>query len=67
MPASCKLLYPRDWQTMVNNCRVLQCFGALNQVAADGMAKMTGFIGGDAIFDLGPDEMVLHITIRAVR
>src|SRR5690606_3287827 len=22
-----QLLYPRDWQTMVNNCSVLQCFG----------------------------------------
>src|SRR4029077_15538703 len=54
--------YPRDWQTMVNNCRVLQCFGALNKVAADGMAELTGFLSGDAILDLGPGEMVLQLA-----
>ncbi|MGH6891856.1 MAG: type IV secretory system conjugative DNA transfer family protein, partial [Dongiaceae bacterium] len=55
-----QMLYPRDWKTMVNNCRVLQCFGALNHVAAEGMAEMTGFMTGDAILDLGPGEMVLQ-------
>jgi type IV secretion system protein VirD4 len=57
-----QMLYPRDWKTMVNNCRVLQCFGALNQVAADGMAEMTGFSSGEAMLDLGPDEMLLQLA-----
>lgn len=56
-----QLLYPRDWKTMVNNCRVLQCFGALNQVAADGMAELTGFADGATVLDLGPSEMVLQL------
>lgn len=57
-----QLLYPRDWKTMVNNCRVLQCFGALNQVAADGMSELTGFADGAAVLDLAPDEMVLQLA-----
>lgn len=56
-----QLLYPRDWKTMVNNCRALQCFGALNQVAADDMAHLTGFADGSAVLDLGPDEMILQV------
>src|SRR6059058_289873 len=47
---------------MVNNCRVLQCFGALNQVAADSMAEMTGFASGNAMLDLGRNEMVLQLA-----
>ncbi len=55
-------LYPRDWQTMVNNCRVLQCFGALNLVAAEDMAKLTGFGTGSAVLDLKADEMILQLA-----
>ena len=57
-----QLLYPQDWKTMVNNCRVLQCFGALNQVAAQGMSDLTGFASGSAILDLDHDEMVLQLA-----
>lgn len=56
-----QLLYPRDWKTMVNNCRVLQCFGALNQVAADDMAALTGFRDGTSVLDLDANEMVLQV------
>lgn len=55
-------LYPNDWKTMVNNCRVLQCFGALNQVAADDMAGLTGFWDGVAVLGLEHDEMLLQIS-----
>ncbi|MBP6798306.1 MAG: type IV secretory system conjugative DNA transfer family protein [Luteimonas sp.] len=57
-----QLLYPRDWQTMVNNCSVLQCFGALNQIAASGMSALTGFADGLGVLDLQRDEMVLQIA-----
>jgi len=57
-----QLLYPRDWKTMVNNCRVLQCFGALNQAAAEGMSELTGFGNGAMVLDLAPDEMVLQLA-----
>lgn len=57
-----QLLYPRDWQTMVNNCSVLQCFGALNQIAARAMSELTGFGDGIGVLDLDRDEMVLQIA-----
>lgn len=56
------LLYPRDWQTMVNNCSVLQCFGALNQIAARTISELTGFSDGIGVLDLERDEMVLQIA-----
>ena len=55
-------LYPLDWKTMVNNCRVLQCFGALNGVSAQDMADLTGFRDRDAVLDLRNDEMLLQIA-----
>ena len=57
-----KHLYPTDWQTMVNNCRVIQSFGANNLVAAQDMADLVGFGAGAAILDLAHDEMVLQIA-----
>lgn len=60
-------LYPRDWQTIVNNCAVLQCFGAQNRMAADGMAQLTGFHrshDGDEILALNPYEMILQMGGR---
>jgi type IV secretion system protein VirD4 len=60
-------LYPRDWQTIVNNCAVLQCFGAQNRMAADGMARLTGFRrdnDGDSILALNPYEMILQMGGR---
>lgn len=55
-------LYPRDWQTMINNCRVVQCFGALTMQAADGMARLTGASSGEMVLDLEPDEMLLQLA-----
>lgn len=61
-------LYPNDWETMVNNCRVVQCFGALNLMAADSMARLTGFGSAEAVLDLEQDEMLLQIAgARAVQ
>ena len=36
-------LYPADWQTMVNNCKVLQAFGANNMNASNSVMTLTGF------------------------
>lgn len=57
-----KNLYPSDWKTMINNCRVVQAFGANNMVAAEDMANLVGFGTGDAVLDLEHDEMVLQIA-----
>lgn len=57
-----RLLYPRDWETMVNNCRVIQCFGALNLMAAEAMARLTGYGSPEAVLDLDQTEMLLQIA-----
>lgn len=55
-------LYPRDWPTMVNNCKVLQAFGANTMLAAEGVAQLTGFGDPRTILELEPEEMVLQIA-----
>jgi type IV secretion system protein VirD4 len=57
-----KMAYPADWQTMVNNCEVLQAFGFANAgVARDG-AELTGYHDWRALQDLEAEEMVLAIA-----
>lgn len=55
-------LYPRDWQTMVNNCKVFQAFGANNLAAAEQMAQIVGFMSGPAMLALDRNEMLLQIA-----
>lgn len=57
-----RLLYPRDWETMVNNCRVVQAFGANNMNAAEAMSGLLGFISGPQMLDLEQEEMLLQIA-----
>ncbi|MEL6167778.1 MAG: type IV secretory system conjugative DNA transfer family protein [Pseudomonadota bacterium] len=57
-----KALYPNDWQTMVNNCRVFQAFGANNLAAATDMAEIVGFLSGQSLLDLEQGEMLLQIA-----
>lgn len=57
-----KMLYPDDWQTMVNNCEVLQAFGFSNANAARDGAGLTGFENWRVLQDLEPEEMVLAIA-----
>ncbi len=65
-----KKLYEMSWSTMVNNCAVLQIFGAKNYVVANEFAQL---VGADAneIRGVGSDEQVLVINgedpIRAYR
>ena len=54
-------LYPADWETMVNNCKVLQAFGANNMNAASAMASLTGYTRPWEILDLEFNEMLLLI------
>lgn len=62
-----RLLYQRDWETMVNNCRVVQCFGAHNLMAARTMAEITGYGDGLAVLDLDDNEMLLQIAGEPAR
>ncbi|AXI47324.1 hypothetical protein C1J03_15685 [Sulfitobacter sp. SK012] len=57
-----KILYPLDWQTMVNNSRVLQAFGANNMSAARDMSNLMGFVSAEQVLDLRQGEMLLQIA-----
>lgn len=55
-------LYPRDWQTMVNNCRAVQCFGANTMLAAEAMSRLVGFGSPQEVLELEGDEMLLQLS-----
>lgn len=55
-------LYPQDWQTMVNNSKVVQCFGANTLLAADTMAQLVGHPDPFGVLALPHDEMLLQIA-----
>lgn len=57
-----QLLYPNDWRTMVNNSKVVQCFGANTMLAASDMAAIVGAGSGGFVLDLEADEMLLQIA-----
>jgi type IV secretion system protein VirD4 len=58
-----KQLYPVGWTTMVNNCAVLQIFGAKNYMVASEFASMVG-VETDAIQKIQEHEQVLIINGR---
>lgn len=55
-------LYPDDWQTMVNNSKVVQCFGANTMLAARSMADLVGHADPLGVLQLPPDEMLLQVA-----
>jgi type IV secretion system protein VirD4 len=57
-----KQLYPGDWETMVNNCKIQQAFGANNLRASRDVAELMGFSDPYKIQDLEHDEMALLIS-----
>ncbi len=61
-PSQLRMLYPRDWQTMVNNCRAVQCFGANTMLAAESMGAIVGFRPAERLLDLSDREMLLQLS-----
>lgn len=55
-------LYPEDWQTMINNSKVVQCFGANTMLAARTMGHLVGHDDATGVLALPPDEMLLQIA-----
>jgi len=55
-------LYPTDWETMYNNCRVHQSFGFTNLSAARSAADLVGFYDALEVLQLDVDEMILGIA-----
>lgn len=61
-PSQLVTLYPHDWQTMVNNCRSIQCFGANTLLAARAMADIVGFTTPEQLLELEDQEMLLQLS-----
>lgn len=57
-----KHLYPNDWETILNNCRIQQYFGTTTARAADAVVDVSGFGPREAVLDLDRDEMVLNVA-----
>lgn len=55
-------LYPLDWQTMYNNCRVHQAFGFTTLQAANAISGLSGFHDPLEALRLDSDEMLLSIS-----
>lgn len=41
-PSQLAQIYPTDWRAMVNNCRIVQCFGAHTEAAWSELGRMLG-------------------------
>jgi type IV secretion system protein VirD4 len=55
-------LYPLDWQTMYNNCRVHQAFGFTTLQAANAISQLSGFHDPLEALRLDSDEMLLSVS-----
>lgn len=55
-------LYPNDWETILNNCRVQQYFGATTGIAAQAISHVSGFGTEHEVKDLEADELILNIA-----
>jgi len=57
-----KNLYPYDWETILNNCRVQQYFGATTGIAAQTVSSVSGYGTAQDVMDLENDELILNIA-----
>ena len=55
-------LYPTDWKTIYNNCKVHQFFGISTYFAAKAAHEITGFPTVERILELDHNEMILSIS-----
>ncbi len=55
-------LYPEDWETIFNNCKVFQAFGFNTFNAARAAAQAAGHPDPQALFEMDADEMMLMIA-----
>ncbi|MEM8798672.1 MAG: type IV secretory system conjugative DNA transfer family protein [Pseudomonadota bacterium] len=54
--------FPTTWRTLINNCRVVQAFGAPNMSAAQSIANLFEIRRAETILDMEHDEMLVQIS-----
>lgn len=57
-------LYPHSWETMVNNCRVIQAFGFTNLHMTQQLADRLGYANPRELLQLDNDQMLLSLAGR---
>ncbi len=62
-----KNLYPYDWETLVNNCAVIQTFGPTNFKVAQAMADITGFPDVNRLYHMKKSEQIISIARERAR
>ncbi|MDG6078949.1 type IV secretory system conjugative DNA transfer family protein [Erythrobacter litoralis] len=55
-----KHAYPTSWETIINNCQVVQAFGAPNMSAAKSLADLFVLMRPETVLDLDDDEMIVQ-------
>lgn len=58
--------YPTSWRTLVNNCQVVQAFGAPNMHAAADISDLFHLPDPQRVLDLNTDEMLVQMAGRDV-
>ena len=53
-------LYPHSWESLLNNCAVVQLFGFRNYKVARDFGEIMG-VGAESLRDIAPDEQALII------
>jgi type IV secretion system protein VirD4 len=60
-------LYPDDWETMVNNCGVLQAFGVPRNTAGKSLSKIVGRYKSPDLVQLDRSQQVVSVSNREPR
>ncbi|MEP6342237.1 MAG: type IV secretory system conjugative DNA transfer family protein [Maricaulaceae bacterium] len=55
-----KNAYPNSWETIINNCQVVQAFGAPNMSAAKSISDLFLLMRPEGVLDMGPEEMIVQ-------
>lgn len=56
-----KHAYPTSWETIINNCQVVQAFGAPNMSAARSLSDLFMMPHPEVVLDLAPEQMILQM------
>lgn len=58
--AQLRALWPRDHETVLENCGTWLAFGQASLTAARQVAEQLGDIAAEALFQMAPDELAIH-------
>jgi type IV secretion system protein VirD4 len=60
-------LYPHDWETMVNNCGVMQLFGVTRSMAGENLVGIVGKYKAIDLVQLDPSQQVISVSNEVPR